>query len=418
MTTIAYTIEDLLELLAGLKQSARFQINPSDATIMHSVARQVFKGTALTDRQYALMKEKLQPYREQFIALEYNYDLAVETLRQPLRHIDRSKYIKLVDYVEYAGANRIYEAWKQEIKLIKVRFPFSKKLISDVQNLKIPATEHFHEKGSHEHFYILTEKNCYEIISKLQDKNFDIDSEVIDYYNKVKKFNNVDKHSSGIINYKFENVNQHAVKFALGELGEPSAENIVQYKDRSKIYGIQRFDHLCEQQLLKKSILTQKIVNRKFRTVFISSKEWSFNSIVESLIELDRFPLVILINDTNPYSDLVKTHSCFKNIIDSENISVQIRLPSDQSNGFNEYIKDHGINSPVDINTKIVYNSREKLNKPLLISDCKPRTALLMQSQRLHSKIQYWLEEFDLVLHYDSDVSQYMNFESQRIERL
>ena len=58
MKNVANTIEDLLEILAGLQGQGQIQIDPNDATIMHSVARQTFKGTALTDRQYNLMKEK------------------------------------------------------------------------------------------------------------------------------------------------------------------------------------------------------------------------------------------------------------------------------------------------------------------------------------------------------------------------
>lgn len=418
MDTQAYTIEDLLEILAGLKQASAIQIEPSDATIMHSIARQVHRGTALTDRQYALMKEKLQAYRDQYLALEYNFDLAVETLRKPLRQIDRAKYIKIVDYVDGIGANKVYESWKQDLKLIKVRFPFSKKLIAEIQSFKISPSEHFHEKSSHEHFYVLTEKNCYEIVKSLKDKNFEIDSELLEYYDKVIKFENVEEYAGSIINYEFKNISQRAADAAINELGNPSPENIVKYKDRSKIFGIHYFDDNLDTELTKVSILTSKIANRKSKVVYVSSKEWTFDSIVNSLIELDRFPAVLLINENNPFDDLVKTHKHFKNIVDSSNISVQLRLPSDQSNGFNEYIKSSGLNSPVDNNTKIVYTSREKLNKPLLSSGCKPKVLILMQSQRLHSKMQHWAEEFDLVIHFDKEISQYLNYETPRIERL
>ena len=65
------TIEDCLELLAGFrKESDSLKLEKNDYTIMHSIAKQVFKGTALTDRQYALMKTKLIPYSDQFNNLD------------------------------------------------------------------------------------------------------------------------------------------------------------------------------------------------------------------------------------------------------------------------------------------------------------------------------------------------------------
>ncbi len=61
------TIEDCLELLAGFrKESDKFSLMKEDYTIMNSIARQVFKGTALTDRQLALMQTKLLAYKDQF----------------------------------------------------------------------------------------------------------------------------------------------------------------------------------------------------------------------------------------------------------------------------------------------------------------------------------------------------------------
>ena len=61
------TIEDCLEILAGFrKESDGFSLMKEDYTIMHSIARQTFRGTALTDRQFALMQTKLLSYQDQY----------------------------------------------------------------------------------------------------------------------------------------------------------------------------------------------------------------------------------------------------------------------------------------------------------------------------------------------------------------
>ena len=88
------TVEDCLEILAGFrKESDKLSLMKEDYTIMHSIARQVFKGTALTDRQLALMQTKLLAYKDQFDNADI--PLEINKLRHPLRKINRDKYVKL-----------------------------------------------------------------------------------------------------------------------------------------------------------------------------------------------------------------------------------------------------------------------------------------------------------------------------------
>ena len=55
-----YTVEDLLESIAGLTTSYNMTLERNDMTIMYSIARQVHKGVALTDKQLELVQEKLK----------------------------------------------------------------------------------------------------------------------------------------------------------------------------------------------------------------------------------------------------------------------------------------------------------------------------------------------------------------------
>ena len=410
MNTELHSIEDCLETLVGLREAPKFDIVKEDHTILSSIARQCFKGTALTDRQYALMQEKLEKYKEQFESHDYiTFDIAVTNLRQPLRQIDRSKYIKLSSEPPQAWHANDQGNW------IEVRFPFSKTLIVDVQSIKYDPSQYFHEKGSHTHFFYFTESHVVQIVDMFKNKNFEIDQELIEYYNKVKLFDDETTYAPGIINFKFNNVHPRAQELALQELGEPCADNIVQYKDRSTVYGIRNFDSSLDSALPNYSVLTQAIAQRNTHQVFARDTKWDLNQIVNTLIDLDRFPLVVLLSESNPTDHLTQTHQLFRNLFNSAEISVQFRLPSDRDNGFNDYIKHNGLNSPVDKNTKIVYTSMDKLNKPLLISDCNPRTALLMNSHRLNMRLDQWLSEFDLVVHHDKDISSFMRYMKNKI---
>jgi hypothetical protein len=115
-----FTIEDYIEILAGIQESHKFDIDRSDYSLVTSLAKQTFKGTGLTDRQYDLTKLKLLEYKEQFESngmsnIEHNLD----NLRIPIRSIDRSRWVRIVEI--------------EDKDYIAVRFTFNKKLISALE---------------------------------------------------------------------------------------------------------------------------------------------------------------------------------------------------------------------------------------------------------------------------------------------
>ena len=65
-------IEDCLESVTGLtvNNPINIVIDENDQHIIYSIARQVFKGTALTDKQYHLMQAKLLKYKTEFEKFE------------------------------------------------------------------------------------------------------------------------------------------------------------------------------------------------------------------------------------------------------------------------------------------------------------------------------------------------------------
>jgi hypothetical protein len=399
---IIATIEDLLEVAAGMTRDPEPKITlaKEDITIMHSIARQVFKGTALTDRQFALMKEKLSKYKDQFED-SCDFESVVTELRNPLREIDRSKYIKIVSHSEMVGPDNPYESYKQKWQWIKVRFPFSKSTITLIQN--IPKAdqyqEYVHHKGSHEHFFLLTEQNVYNIIKTFKEKNFEIDNDLIDLYETISSINKNDYEIS-VKDFKLLNMHKNGAAQIQQDLGELNTDNVIHYKDRSILYGITSFDQQAEDIIEGYDILTKRIARRNEPLIHVDSKAWTLSALFNSLISLNRYPIVILLDDTNPYDVLAESFGYLRNLIDSREISVLYRLPSDQSNGYNEFIQQNKLNNPLDSNTKIVYTSKNKINKPLVLSECNPITVLSLCKTRRSSQLDNWLVNFDLVIDY------------------
>jgi hypothetical protein len=402
------TIESYLELLTGFAGNQSFTMQSNDQTILNSIARQVHKGIGLTDRQYDVVKEKLLSYADQFTALEYPIHEAVERTRIPIRHIDRARWMKIVNLNDHP--------------YIGVRFTFNKKLISVIESLASIEDRKLYDKVEKIHYFAFTEKNLHKVVTELKDKSFEIDSELQERYSVLETMNNnKNDYVPGIYGLKLKNLHDKAIDYMLSSIGEPDSDNLALYKDRSQLFGIQHFDDAdLNSSVSKLTSLSQKIVKRSYSQVLVNSTEHTFNRVAESILELNRYPLLVCLNDSTDFDNLQLVHQSFKNIFNNDDVCTLYRKENDslENKEFNQYIKDNNINNPLANNSKIVYTSVNKMSKTLLKSNWRPAAAILMGSLR-SSKIDAYLNELDLVIHYDTDVSPFTRYGSnEKIERI
>jgi hypothetical protein len=411
-----HTVEDLLESLASLKPlSFDFKIERNDATIMFSIARQISKGVALTDKQLDLVQQKLETYKHQFIEHNIDYDFAIKNLRMPLREIDRSKYIKIVTVDNPNIGN--------DALWIKVRFPFSKKLIVALDKIHFQPGEYVHDKGSHEHYFLLTERNTMQLLEHFGNKQFEIDEALLDWNRKLQEMKqNKKEYIPGIYNFKLKNLNDRAVKYMLSSLGEPNIDNLSLYKDRSASLGIEHIDpNKLDESINMLSTLSQRLVRRTTSHVFVNKTKYNFNNIAESLLELDRFPLLVMLpanSNDDPLDSLQLVHNSLKGFIEPHECSVLFRLDSHVNPEFNSYIKKEKLNTTLDKSLKVVYINNNKIPKPLLRVQWRPLTVLMMDSVRPSTVVSTYIEQANLVIHFDETMSQVMRFDKNGIQEL
>ena len=98
-------IEDILHIVVDT-----IVPDTADREILKSISRQCKKGTALTDRQFELIKSKMWSYEKKL--KEHNIDLtsSIEP-RLPIRSIDRSQYVTITNSIE-VFENKVYESYK------------------------------------------------------------------------------------------------------------------------------------------------------------------------------------------------------------------------------------------------------------------------------------------------------------------
>lgn len=406
-------VEDLIEVLSGMVEAPKVELEDVDKTIVYSIGRQIIRGKALTDRQLNVMLDKLGYYRSkiEFIS-EEDWNKSLENLRMPLREIDRSKTVTVVSTLEDlpVGLLKQIKNTKSECPWIKIRFPFSKKTIMDLQDTLLPKfpKEYYHERGSHEWYFKLTENSVLEVINLFKNKEFEIEQDLLDSHKIIKEMSiTPENYLPGIYEGKVKNLPENALKYLENDIGPLSQDNIVLYRDRAIMFGLYHFGEELRPQLNKVSVLASKIAQRKYPNVFISTKKYSLNDVAYALNELERFPLAVVVPEKNALDIIDSVYKTTRNIIPAEQQTVLFRLDNKVNFTFNQYIKENNLNNSLANNPKIVYiNENKKIPKPLLESGLEFKCTLYFGGYvfaRQHLDV-------DLAIHYDEVQSPHSKY--------
>ena len=396
------TAESCIEILSGTHPTHKYSgegTDNSDKSLLLSFARQSFRGIPFTDRQYELAKTKINLYRQILLDNDVDVDTAINNLRLPLRTIDRSRWIGIRD--------------KDDLDYIAVRFSFNKKLISAIESFRSKENKKLYDDSLKIHYFPLNEVNIYNIINLLRDKNFKIEDDLNEKYKVLEMMNNNRKnYIPGVYGFKLKNLNTKAVEYIISDVGEePTPDNLALYRDRKDLYGIEHFDtEDLNHSLANLTTLSQKVVKRQKTKILINSDTFNVNQIAETVLELNRYPILVCLDESkDDLEQLNKVFLSFRNIFSNEDSTVLYRKDNDnlENKQFNEYIRSNFLNNSLASSSKIVYTTQDKLIKTLLKNPWRPKSALVFGCSR-SNKMDIYLNELDLVMYYDNDVSPFL----------
>lgn len=392
--TEVQNIEDLLQVVLG-KYGHNFVLKSSDVNLLNSFDRQIVKGVALTDRQFNLLKLKLEIYTAQFKKQEIkNWQYAIQNTEGEFRQIDRTKSITIVKKEDIVAHHRSYMNLKDG-EYIKVRFPFNKKYIAKLDAaISINNTKtYFHEKNSHEHYFKLNALNCYKLHQIYPD--WQTDNDIIEIANNVEKI--IQDKDSYIPTYKnnnFYNIDEHIFV---------NNGDVKKISDKSIRYGF-FIDEESNDTLL------DTVAFRKEPTVLADSQQYGFQDIVNVLDYLDRYPLLVCVDKEHAFEQVEQIHIALSKFIPNNLQSVMFRVESSDkiNSALNDFVKEKQLNNWVDKSTKVVYIKKDKLPKVLLKSDFKPITALCKSSLRSNRLVTNYVNfNCDLILYNDVSLSNF-----------
>lgn len=398
-------IEDLILCIAGIapidEDRDPPKIMPGDFQLIHSFGKQILRNLGFTDKQNELAKRKVEDYKSYFSFIPNLAEIKSRN-RLPVREIDRSRWIHIVE-----NSKGDYE--------IAVRFTFQKNLISSIDEIK----KNIGDRGSYDkefkiHSFEYSERNLFEIVKAFAGKHFELDETAKEIYEKLDHLDPIE-HVPGVYDYKVLNLHPNGLKLITEELGEPNKDNILLYQDRSIKYGL---SFINDVERTNVSSLAYKIAHRKYPSVSINQQKTNVDSLLLSLEELQRFPLLILVSQEQCYDVIVQLQEYVRNLIPNEQVSVMFRLDN-QGEGiqFNDYIREQKINNKVDNNTKIVYCLDNKIPKPLLNSNWRPNTILLYGARPVGGrKVVDCYSDNDLIIHYEDGLAPMNYFYRTEVE--
>jgi hypothetical protein len=363
-------IEDLIDKLA------HFSINKNsyDSQVIHSFRDQFFTHVGLTEKQSALAIKLINKHKTQIESL-IGKDIQI--------HIDNPKFKYKIRIPTTIRTIKIINDRLFNNKVIEVRFPYDEKILTEIR--KQPATSMKRwDKELGAWIFEISEENISFLVNLFKDLNFEYDDEYQAYVDQtIKVISNVEQYAPILTkDLKIKNSPKH--------LPEITAIDTVSAIFQARKFGITLWDddvnQCIENELnpIVKNFLCNDITNE-------------FNLCIDTMgIEC----LELIIKQLSPTlfivpggSELEKTELAYNLLrgmaLPEKNISVLFRLSNETGKNFNEFVKNHQLNTPISEETSVVIVSN-KLPKTIKKSGIKFNSVVNMGYNSAH----YTLREF------------------------
>lgn len=305
---------------------------------------------------------------------------------------------------------------------IRVSFPYDESIIGIIHSI-IAKLDEFElastaPRAENEQYFELSEKSLDIVISRLKNYEFDIDTELLEYYNTIVDYQtNTHRYVSSIYNSSLHNMNEHAHQLAIELIGEYSNETHLKYVDRKKLLGIDYVEPY-ETRTLTEIIAYREDVEYQSKP----SKE-SLEQLFLSLQELDRRKILVIF-DTSPLpitcllpvssdtddfqeasddtDDQKLTTLLHEYVNSAKGISSQKQIVLFRLDGknksFNQAVVDLDLNNWLDRDIEVVYIEKNKLPKLLLSTGWKPDVTIIETERYNLDTKRYIYNNCDLVI--------------------
>lgn len=377
MTTVDFLLDQIWQALPNVEKS----IPKKDLRIIVSLKKQVQQHTFLTENQSKLL---LKIFKENLKPLVLVNPDAEEILKNNLW----SQAFRVIEKIR-----KIYRDPANADSLI-IEFNFDKRLKDIVSNLNKTVDGAVVAVGSRCYAVSFTEKNINAVLTAFSKEKFEIEQKILDFYADIKKILDAKENPFDIFNLK-----------------DPKLKTIIEEEvgtiDRTNLNLLQDRKFRYQYQISEKNHgddLTTMIANRQSTKIFINSAEHNLISVMSSLKDLHRFPVLVIFEghdakNNKKYLDFMAEAAAHNNVDDQVGIYFRFEKATD-TEGFNSTISTLSYNKMLSEKTSIAGIANNKLPKFMVKSGWKPMTVISFTNTFRNNKSAVYTNDVDLVIYY------------------
>lgn len=375
----------LLTLLDDSTNPIENYISKKDARVLRSLGNIISGPNFITENQSKLLLKILRENQSKIpnISKDTETLLTAPTWSKVFRQINVVKKMFISNHIDRDPT-------------ITIEFTFSAPIRKTLQDIS-KKISNFTQTANGKLFSAdLTEHNIVLLVEALSPYKFDIDTKLEDHYNTIKSWSENEVKNQFLLTTI---VNQNFQKQITEDLGLTTRinENII--ADRSVRY--QYFDKKTEKN---PENLTEILAKRKNPKIWIDKNKHSLEDVIASLVELKRFPALVVFdshNAKNSFNELMNfSENLEKNRI-FDNVGIYFRLQNDESGKeFNQFIATKHYNCQLDNDTKVVGVQGGKIPKFLLKTDWTPMSVISLGNNLRNSKTAVYASRCDLIITY------------------
>lgn len=377
-------IEDLINTFSF----SSIRLNRFDAPIVDSFTSQIMGGTGFTEKQSVLAIQIINRYSGK-LSLVIGKDICpfLETpqYRFKIRKTITDRSIKIVDN-----------------KTIEVRFPFDEHFVSVIRKYKTSQPNESDIMWDRENtawVFPLSESNIQFLSDLCSDCNFDYDDQFTHYVDEI----------SAIV----QNIEQYAPTLVIDNgiftiLNSPKhmpkidTTDIVEALLQARRYGVSLWSDEIDYYLNSDQAnpkIRELVNNIDAKPISLSTSDSDVDCL-KTILKL-MGPVLFIVPGGAELEKLERAYNILKGIgIESKNMSVLFRLPSETNRIFNDFVKKQELNGPIDAETKVVFVSG-KLPKPLIKSGIKFNSIINLGFDNPHYTLKTFVKTHPNLVYFD-----------------
>lgn len=387
-------IEDLIILL-----SMRVSMNPYDSKIVSSFHNQISIGNGFTEKQANLALKILKRQKskiETVLSKDISTFLDNPTYRLAKRSVNSSKLLNIVSHKTFG-------------KVIHAKFPYDEELVNLIRQNKTNAGHRQWDGEEKAWVFSLDERNLMLLMEINEKYGFQLDQEINGYFDQITSIKENFENYVPMIGFRneefcFLNCDQKIPKI--------STKNPVEALFIGRKYGIQTWEDQIEQQL--RDMECEKVV----LDFLNSSPDQNFefyleNNSISSIENIIKYltPCIFVIPGGSEIEKIQTSLKILKNLkVDNSQISVLFRLPNETNADFNQFVKNSGLNNPINEHTKAIFIS-SKVPKTIIEPKVKFNSVVNFNFYNVHYTIREFLKNHhNVVTIFDKKPQRNINF--------